>query len=167
MSIRPRHIAQAFIYLLAIVFLAYFSVAPLYKPLDDNQAVIKLSLRHSGKILGECRQRTAEELAQLPPNMRIATVCPRARSPLFVELLLDGNIHFSEQLLPSGWQNDGMASLYKRFTVPATKMRVEIRMKDHIDSATFDYRLERQVRLNENQVLVIDFNASEKSFVML
>lgn len=150
-----------------MLFIGYFSNSPAYRPLPDDQAIIILTLRHAGKLLGECRQRSPEELEQLPANMRIAESCPRERSSLHVELLLDGEPYYSEWLPPSGFQKDGMTSLYKRFIVPATNTRIEVRMKDHVDSESFDYLLRRDTSLKPGQVLVIDFKASEKSFVFL
>lgn len=160
-------LVQGFFYLPVMLFIGYFSNSPVYRPLPDDRAVIILTLKHAGKLLGQCRQRSEEELAQLPPNMRIAEVCPRERSPLFVELLLDDTPYYSGWLPPSGFQNDGVASLYKRLIVPATNTRIEVRMKDHMDSEHFDYALRRDISLEAGRVLVIDFKSSEKSFVIL
>jgi hypothetical protein len=160
-------VLQSICYVPVILFIGYFSDSPGYRPLSGQEAVIKLTLRHSGKLLGECRQRSEAELEQLPANMRIAESCPRERSPLRVELLLDGKLYYGGWLPPSGFQNDGMTSLYKRFIVPAVETNIEIRMKDHVDSAAFDYTLQRDIDLQPNRVLVIDFKASEKSFVIL
>ena len=162
-----RWVAQGVCYALLILFIGYFSNLPVYRPLADEEAVIILTQRHAGRLLGECRQRSAEELAQLPPNMRIAESCPRERSPLLIELLIDGKPYHAEWLPPAGFQKDGMASLYKRFRVPAAETHIEVRMKDHVDSASYDYALQRDVDLAPNRVLVIDFKTAEKAFVIL
>ncbi len=57
----------------------YFSTSPAYEHLPPGQAVVKLSLQHAGQRKQACRERSAEELAKLAPNMRAATVCPREK----------------------------------------------------------------------------------------
>ena len=81
---------QAVLYGLFALAIGVFSHWPSYRHLAPELALIKLSLVHAGKPVGDCRQQTAEELAKLPPNMRAPTRCPRERSPVTVELDIDG-----------------------------------------------------------------------------
>ena len=167
MNLRTKYAAQGIIYLLAILFIGYLSNRPYYRPLNNDQAIIKLSFRHSGKLLSKCRQRSEEELAALPPNMRIAEVCPRERSPILVELLLNNKIYYRDLLQPAGIHKDGMASLYKSFVVPSDEMKVEIRMKDHIEAKEFNSQLEQPVTLKPNNILVIDFKSTDNEFIFI
>ncbi len=160
-------IGQACCFGLFMLLIGYFSNSPSYRHLAEDQATIKLSLRHAGRLLGECRRRSAEELKQLPANMRAPEVCPRERSPLLLELALDGELVLSEQLQPRGLHDDGMASAYRRLTVAAGAHQLEVRMKDHLAQQVFPYRHARTINLAPAQVLVIDFDSKNKRFTFL
>lgn len=162
-----RWAGQALAYGAFALFIGYFSNSPAYQQLPEDQAMIKLSLRHSGQILGECKQLTAEELAKLPPTMRAQVNCPRERSPLEIELEINGKQQFSERIEPRGLHRDGMASTYQRFNVPAGPISLVVRMKDHIDQKAYPYVAERHLELRPGQVLLIDFDSQERHFVFL
>jgi len=83
-------LGQALLYGLFAAVIGVFSHWPPYRHLAGDLALIKLSLVHTGKPVGDCHQRPAEELAALPPNMRAPQTCPRERSPVIVELDIDG-----------------------------------------------------------------------------
>ncbi len=162
-----RYIGQAVLYGLFLLFIGYFSNSPEYVHLQPDLATIKLSLRHPGERLGECRIRSAEEMAELALNMRIPEVCPRERSALLLELELDDEIVFSETLPPRGLHDDGMASAYRRISVSAGKHHLKVRLKDHLSQVNFPYKTERSVELQPAQVLVIDFDSQENVFDFL
>lgn len=147
--------------------IGYFSNQPPYLHLEKDRAVLKLSLRHAGQIVGECRQRSAEELAGMPENMRAPLACPRERSPLQLELRLNDELILSETLPARGIHNDGRASMYRRIVVPAGELKVNVRLKDRIDSEEFQYQAERTVRLSPAENLVIDFNGDLGNFDFL
>ncbi|OQY71510.1 MAG: hypothetical protein B6D47_06300, partial [Rhodocyclaceae bacterium UTPRO2] len=65
-------VAQALFYGLFAVIIGYFSTSPDYHHLDPDTALIKLSFSTQAEPVGECRERTPEELAKLAPNMRAA-----------------------------------------------------------------------------------------------
>ena len=101
------------------VALAYFATRPVYHPIPAGTALVKVSLQHAGQRKEACRERSAEELAKLAPNMRTASVCPRERVPVAIEISLDGQTIVSESVPPSGLAKDGSSTLYKRVEVPA------------------------------------------------
>ena len=154
-------------YSLFIAFIGYFSNSPKYQRFPDDQATIKLSLRHAGKILGECRNRNEKEMAQLPANMRITKVCPRARSPLQLDLLINGEMVYSEELIPRGLHQDGLSSIYFRLPVASGNIDLMVRMKDHTSQNEYPYQLQKSVQLAPAQVLVIDFDAKAGQFIIL
>jgi len=162
-----RWAGQGIAFALFAVFIGYFSNSPAYEHLPPGQAMIKLSLRHSGQLLGECRTLDAEQLAKLPPTMRTPMDCPRERSPLALELELDGRVVLSEEVPPRGLHKDGMASMYRRINVPAGPLTVRVRMKDHTAQTDFPYTAERSFTLRPAQVLVIDFDSQAKRFEFL
>lgn len=159
-------VGQALCYSLLIGFIGYFSNSPAYERFPENQATIKLSLRHAGKILGECRERSREEMARLPANMRIAKICPRERSPLLLELLINDKPVYSERLQPRGLHKDGLSSVYFRLPVASGNINLKVKMKDHIGQSEYPYQLQKSLQLAPAQVLVIDFDARNQQFVI-
>jgi hypothetical protein len=162
-----KWLGQIVAYGLFVAFIGAFSDSPAYRHLAQDTATIKLSLRHAGQLLGECRQRTAEELANLPANMRAPAVCPRERSPIVLELDLNGALVYSETLAARGIHNDGRASVYRRLSVPAGKTSLTVRLKDHVARDVFQYTNSHQVELEPAEVLVIDFDEQRGQFDFL
>ena len=156
-------LGQAVLYALFALFIGTFSRWPLYKHLPPDVALIKLSLVHSGRPVGDCRQRSAEELAKMPPNMRVATSCPRERSAVIVEVDIDGERAVRTEAAPSGLSKDGSSAIYARLSVPAGERLIDVRMRDDVRSKGFDYRLKRRVTLVPAQVLVIDFDPDSRA----
>lgn len=141
------------------LFIGVFSHWPTYRHLPPDGALIKLSMVHSGKPRGACRERSADELARLPPNMRAPMVCPRERSAVTVELDVDEQPRVRATAAPSGLSRDGASALYVRVPVTAGERELAVRMNDDATLNEFPYRLARRVRLAPGQVLVIDFDA--------
>ena len=152
-----QYAGQALAYLLFYAFIGYFATLPAYTHLDPDKASIKLSFSHAGAHREECRQLTQEELNRLPPNMRRPKECPRGRVPLLVELTLDGELLYRDELPPSGLAGDGASTAYKKFPVAAGRHRLVARMRDSRRSAGFDYELEDEITLQPQQNFVVDF----------
>lgn len=74
-----RYALQALAYAAFATFVGYFSSGPPYRLRGDDEAVVKLSFTHSAQLAHACRERSAEELARLAPNMRTKLDCPRGR----------------------------------------------------------------------------------------
>lgn len=152
-----RYFGQVAVYGLFALIVGYFSTSPAYTVLAPGQALLKLSFVHAGERVGECRDRSDAELAELPPNMRIRRVCPRERSPLTVELEVDGKRLYRAVIPPSGLAHDGPASVYQRFAIPAGPHRISVRMGDR-RSGGFNHILDSTLSLTPAQILVIDFD---------
>lgn len=151
-------LGQALLYGLFALIIGVFSHWPPYRHLAPDQALIKFSFNHQGKPVSECRVATPQELAKLPPNMRAPLVCPRERSPITVELELDGAQALRHVAQPSGLSHDGASAFYRRLQVAAGSHRLVVRLKDDVRSAGFDYVREASVTLEPAQILVIDFD---------
>lgn len=156
-----RWLGQLLLYGLFALVIGVFSQWPPYRHLQPDQALIKLSFTHVGKPVGDCRTLSAEELARLPPNMREATVCPRERSPVTVELDIDGVNRIKRSAMPGGWSKDGASALYERVVVPAGEQHIVVRFSDDVRKREAPYQREATVKLAPGQVLVIDFNAEK------
>ena len=154
-----RYAGQIALYALFAAFIGYFSVSPRYRHLQADEALLRLSFSHSGKITVDCRQRTPEELAKLPANMRAPLDCQRERSPVVARVELDGAELVHETFAPSGLSRDGASALYERIVVGAGEQRIAVRVNDDARRSGFAYQREQTVQLAPAQVLVIDFDA--------
>ena len=153
-------IGQVLLYGLFALAIGVFSQWPPYRHLGEDQALIKVSFSRVGKPVGDCRTLSAAELAKLPPNMRAPTRCPRERSPVTVELDIDGVPAYRHVAQPSGLSRDGASAVYHRHEVAAGPHRIAVRLKDDPRSPGFDYMLEEDVELAAAQILVIDFDSA-------
>jgi hypothetical protein len=161
------YIGQGAAYALFAVVIGYFATSPTYTYLEPNLAVIKLSFSHAGEHSQECRRLTQEELNALPPNMRRPTDCARERIPLLVELELDGEIIYREQLPPSGLAGDGASTAYKKFPVSAGKHRIVARLRERRGTDGFDHEKTEEISLAPQQNFVIDFRPGLGGFLFL
>jgi hypothetical protein len=154
-------LGQALLYALFAAFVGVFSHWPTYHPLAADQALIKVSFTHAGKPVGDCRPLTEAELAKLPPNMRAPMKCPRERSPVTVEVDIDGVPVLRRVAAPSGLAHDGASAVYQRLVVRAGEQRIAVRLNDDVRERDFNHRRNAVVTLAPAQVLVIDFDAEQ------
>lgn len=159
-----RYLGQGAVYALFAALIGYLSVYPVYDPFPPDHALVKLSLAYAGKPKGECRRRTAEELAKLAPNMRKPFVCPRQRVPLLIELEMDGTVLYRDVLEPTGFAGDGPSRAYQRFAVPAGEHRFVARLRDTDRAEGFDHVRAEKVTLAAGQNLAIDFKGATTGF---
>lgn len=143
---------------------AWFSVSPRFRLIEEGEAMVSLSFSHAGQRIRECRKLTQEELNRLPPNMRNPDDCPRERLPIHVSLSNNGAPLYEATISPSGIWNDGSANVYRRLTLPAGEQTFKIGMNDKGQTDTFDYYLEQEVDLEPGQHLVIEFDNTNQVF---
>jgi hypothetical protein len=159
-----RIAAQLALYAPLMAILAYFSTEPRFSVVAPHQALMRVSFIHATQPREACRERSAEELAKLAPNMRAALDCPRERSPLLVELELDGRIVLRREVQPSGLRRDGNAVVYQRMALPAGRHRIVVRLRDRAEG-DFNYVRAETVELAGGGELLIEFNAARGGFV--
>lgn len=158
------YVGQGAVYLLLALGIGYFSDRPAYTHFPPEMALIKLSFAH-GANKEECRRRTPEELAELPPNMRRPMVCSRQRLPVAVELLLDGEPLYQAVLPPTGLAGDGPSRAYERFPVPPGRHELTARLRDSDRTEGYDFERATVIELAPAQSLAIDFRAEMGGFV--
>src|SRR5690606_25545960 len=141
-------------------FIGLFSRWPTYVHLPPDRALITLSLVHHGQRLHECRALSPEELAKLPPTMRMPTDCPRERAPVAVEIDIDDAPALRKIARPTGGARVGAASMHHRRATEAGSHRIAVRVKDASRDSGFDYERVETVAGRRAQLLVIDFDAS-------
>jgi hypothetical protein len=155
-----QYLIQAINYSVFMLMVWYFSFAPSFEHLGTDEAVVALALSHTGQHKEPCHRLTPEELAKLPPNMRKPVECGRERSPLLIEVTMDGQILFKEKANPPGLYGDGSINLFTDTRVPAGQHNFSIRMNDSIHEKGFNYRHQQTVELAPAQLLVIGFDTS-------
>lgn len=159
-----RTVAQLALYLPLMALIGYFSTSPRFSPVGEQEALLRLSFIHAAQRKAPCRERSAEELAKLAPNMRAALDCPRERSPVVVELDLDGKRVLRREVAPAGLKRDGNATVYLRLPVPAGRHTIAVRLRDRPGEG-FNYTREETVELAPGRVLLIDFTAAQGGFL--
>lgn len=154
----PRLLAQAAVIAAAAAFIGFFSTAPRYTSLPENEAMIRLSFSH-GAPRSNCRMLTAAERASLPPNMRITAECPRGRPSVHLRFELNGSPMLDEMLPPSGLAGDGNSRIYRNFLVPPGPHRLHLAMADTPRRDGFDTEREFDISLKPRQNVVVDYDA--------
>lgn len=163
---RAHHLLMGGVFTLALVLgVAFLSASPRWRSLPEDAALLRLSFTHSGDRSASCRNRTPEELAALPPNMRQVKVCDRRRPPVYVELDVDGAMVYSAELPSTGFAGSGPSRVYKRFLLPVGVHDIVVRLRDRPDTEGFDYAARTQVTLAPAQSFVIDFQSEAGGFV--
>lgn len=163
MAEAKRYLAQALLYALFFLPIVYFTQNPTYHNLDDDRAELKLAIRHAGARIGACEPLTTAPSGMgagkgtLPANMEAALKCPRERSPLQIELRLDGETLYHAAVPASGLYSDGVSSMYRRFTIEAGRHYLQLLMNDDSAHEGYNLRLEQDVDLRPGQVMVATF----------
>ena len=153
-------------YTLFMALVWYLSFSPPYRQLEPDQAVITVALAHAGERREECKTLTPAEMAKLPPNMRLATKCPRERSPITLELMLDGKSVVKEVADPPGLYADQGVDIYKVVKVPVGEHHLAISMNDNVRVEGPTYTHEQKVNLKPSQLLLIDFDDDNHVFIV-
>ena len=165
-SVILRYPLQVLNYALFMLLVWYFSAAPAFTQLQPDQAVITVAFAHAGERLEECHQLSQEELARLPPNMRAPMDCPRERSPVTVQLLLDGKPLLEEVARAPGLYHDLGVDIYRSAKVPAGTHTLTVQMDDNVRVPGPSYTHQETVTLKPAQLLVVDFNSETGAFVI-
>lgn len=162
---RARHLAAGGAITLALVLAtAAVSAWPVWQSLPPDRAVVRLSFTHSG--VRNCRDRTAEELAKLPANMRNSQACDRRRAPVRIEMDIDGAPAIAADLPPSGLAGSGPSRIYRRVELPAGSYHLMLRMRDDPAVQGFTHEATFDIELSPVESLAVDFDATSGRFVL-
>jgi len=140
---------------------AAFATKPAWRQLEPDEAVVRLSIRHATAAKVECKPLTPQQMAELKPNMRRPVDCPRERWPVYLELERDGQVLYSGTHQPSGLWNDGAASVFRTFRIPAGPQSIVLRMRDSERESGFDHVRSGTIDLKPGQNFVIEFRSDE------
>lgn len=157
-------LGQILAFSLFALFLGYFSNSPSYTYHDPEKALIMVSFSHASEHKEQCRRFTPEEIAALAPNMRRPMDCPRERVPVYVEVIMDGNILLSKSYNPTGLAKDGAVSVYESIPVKTGQHQIIAKLRDSNREEGFDYESGISVVLDPRQLFVIDFHKELDGF---
>ena len=156
-----RFLLQAFNYAVFMALIGYFASSPSIRLIADDEAVLTIAFAHAGQLREPCRRLTQAELNQLAPNMRKLEDCPRARSPVTIEALLDDELLFRQSLDPPGLFDDGGVDIYFSGKIPVGSHHLSIRMNDSLRVEGFNHVLEQSIRVSPAQVLLVGFRSGQ------
>ena len=137
----------------------YFATSPAVKILAENEAMITIAFAHAGDLREPCRKLSSEELARLALNMRKPEECPRERSPVRIEVLLDGEQLYSDSLKPAGLFDDGGIDVYYSKKIPAGAHQLSLKMNDSVRVKGFNHKLQQPVHIDSGQILLVNFDS--------
>ncbi len=157
---------QALFWALFAVAIGAFSQWPAYRLLDRDEALLRLSFSHPGRPTQDCRPRTPEELAKLPPTMRAPVQCARERSPVTVRVALDGREIMHASFGPAGLSRDGASTGYRRVAIPAGGHTLRVQFNDDVRVSGPTYEREATIEAAPGQVVLIDL-VPEKGGVII
>jgi hypothetical protein len=160
-----RYFLQAINYTVFMALIWYFASSPSIRIIGEDEAMITIAFAHAGDLREPCRKLSSEELANLAPNMRKLEDCPRERSPVIIEALLDGEVLYSKTLMPPGLFNDGGVDVYFSGRIPSGYHQVEIKMNDSVQREDFNHTLKQVINISPAQIVLVDFE-SDKGFVI-
>jgi len=153
-----RYPLQVLNYAAFMALIGYFSAAPPYRHIAPGQAQVTMAFNHAGQPREPCRRLTAEELARLPPNMRKPMDCPRRRSPIRVELIMDGKLLLQAVANPPGLFGDGAVNVFRSVRVPAGGHHFQVRMNDNVRVAGYTHSAEQAANIEAGKLLVVEFS---------
>jgi hypothetical protein len=159
MSSKPiRLLLQAFVLATLTGAVGFLADSPPLVVVGEGQTTLKLMARHSGKVIGECRVLSGDDLAAKAPNMRQATVCPREKSSMAIRLVVNGQTLVAEEIAPSGLHNDGVLAFYQSFNVPVGETDIEFSVRDLSGSEPASLSESVVLEAGRESIIVVQLN---------
>ena len=156
-----RFIGQALAYAAFAAAIGLFATWPAHRLLEPDQALLRLSFSHPGKVSNECRKRTPEELAKMQPQMRTPLDCQRERSPVQVRVVLDEHVLVDRSVAPAGLSHDGASSVYWRTPIPAGSHRIAVTLRDDARADAPVFSRDATLDVKPGPVVLIDFKPEQ------
>jgi hypothetical protein len=134
----------------------------------DDQARVRLSWRIVSEPLRACRKPTADELAALPPHMRMKEICERRHTPFRLVVRLDGETVRDAVREPSGARGDRPLYVFEEIAVaPGThRIEVEFREEREGDARSPALGLDQETRLGPRQIALVTLDAGGERLVL-
>jgi hypothetical protein len=121
-----RAVVAVILALLGTVLVAWMSRVP-FEFESEHEALVRLSWRVDGISIEECRQLSAEELANLPIHMRSPEACIGRIAPYRLQVALDGQLMVNDTIRPGGARGDRPIYVLSDFPVDPGEHRIQVR----------------------------------------
>jgi len=141
-------VATAFGALIAFASDRPFAAAPV-----PTELVV--SFKHPGRVSEHCRKIDEAEKARLPPHMRRDEICDRMRSPVRLQVAVDGATVLERAYEPRGLRSDGNSVAVERIALEPGEHRVRVSLGDGPDAAEWNLTDEREVKAGSNERVVV------------
>jgi len=128
--------------------------------------MITFTLGHVGKRVEPCRRLSQEELMKLAPNMRRPMECARERSPITMQLQMDGEVIYNKTASPLGLYKDQGIDIYQNIKVTAGKHHLLVWINDDVNVDGPTYQREQDVIIKPEQHLIVEFKPATGSFAI-
>ena len=161
-----RTIGQVIAYTLFALVIGVFATWPPVQLLERDQALLRLSFAHPGKVSTDCRRRTPEELARMQPQMRTPLDCQRERSPVQVRVVLDERVLIDRVYPPAVLARDGASSGYWRAPIAAGTHRLAVTLSDDVRPGAPVYERTANLDVRPGQIVLIDFKPEQGGIVI-
>lgn len=152
-----RLVLQAANYAVFMVIVWYFSFSPPYRQLAADEAVVTLAFGHTARRVSECVRLSQAELQKLAPNMRKPADCPRERSPVTIEVRLDGKVFAQAVIRAPGLYQDQGIDVYREIKAEQGAHRLAVWMNDDVNVDGPTYQLDQTIILHPAQRVVVSF----------
>ncbi|MBI5344403.1 MAG: hypothetical protein HZB21_02750 [Deltaproteobacteria bacterium] len=138
-----------------------------------DAAVLKVSIKHSGKREVECDdigiikeeaeayRKMLKESHQARMRLKKLGNCSRARHSVLAELVIDGKKTLGGSFSPGGIYKDSASFVYAKIPVPPGAHKIEFMMNDS-GKEGFDYMLKEEAAFSRGRIRVIGFDDSKK-----
>ncbi len=148
---KPSLPLAAFLVILTLLPLAYFSASPAYSMVQEDRGLLLFTMSHPGERLVPCREPTVEEL-----KAGNVTSCPRERSPVEVVIEVDGREVLRNSYSPSGLWKDGPSYAYEKIVLEPGEYLLAVKVKDS-QRGDFRYTFQKRVRIEAGRVVHMRF----------
>jgi hypothetical protein len=156
-----RYAGQALAWAGFALVTGVFAQWPEWSPAPAGSGEIKLSMAHLTERLEPCVELSQEELRALPPNMRVAQRCPRARADAVVQLAVDGDLLLDARVRPVGLARGGRAYLQGRWHLPPGEYALELRLRDTPREEGFDKVRHLSLSIAPGESVLLDIGDGE------
>jgi hypothetical protein len=128
-----------------------------------GEASIRLSWRTVSEPVSECRTPTPEELAALPPHMRMKEICERRHAPFRLVVRVDGQLVRDALLSPAGARGDRPLYVFEELRVPPGLHRLAVGFQEEragAATARAPLSLDATLELAPRDVALVTLDAS-------
>lgn len=134
---------------------------------EETHGLIRLSWRMRGEVVEACRQRSAEELEELPAHMRNPEACEGRATTYRLRVTVDGEERSDELVRPAGARGDRPIYVFRDVPVAPGSHTVVVAFVP-VDSAATSAPLELDatVEVEPREIVLITFDPEVQGLVV-